>query len=161
MSTSIRYKEIPIIDQEDMNIHDLVKSSFTKIAPFWPLQNLIAVNPLQGFEDVAIEDALKVGSAYFEQSDLPQEMLLVNIETIKWLGSYCDEGQATITMPLRKYGLYHAWRKLARYDEKLHRNRKEEIEFLQNLPETPNRVIAECLIKLNIAEEEQKEFINL
>lgn len=161
MSISVRYKEQHLAEQVDANIYALAESSFKKIAPFWPLQNLIAVNPLQGFEDLPVEDAFKIGAAYFEQSDLPQEMLLVNIETIKWLGAYCDEGQATIAMPLRKYGFYNTWRELAPYDQKLHRNRKEKIEFLKKLPKSPDQVIAECLIILGIEKEDQEEFLTL
>ena len=51
---------ISIRGQENMNMSDLVKNSFTKIAPFWPLKNLIAVNPLQGLEDLPIEEALRL-----------------------------------------------------------------------------------------------------
>lgn len=152
---------ISIRGQENMNMSDLVKNSFTKIAPFWPLKNLIAVNPLQGLEDLPIEEALKIASAYFEQSDLPQEMLLINIETIKWLGVYCDEGQATISMPLRENGLYYAWRELARYDQKLHSNKKENIEFLENLPDTSVEAIDHCLTSLGIAKDDQKQFMTL
>ena len=64
-------------------ISDIIKASFTKIAPFWPLKNLIAVNPLQGFEDLPIEEAITVGAAYFQQDNLPYEMQSVNRETIK------------------------------------------------------------------------------
>ncbi len=161
MTASLKYKEMLRMAQENVTMHDLANKSFDKIAPFWPLQNLIAINPLQGFEDLTIEDALKVGSAYFEQYDLPQAMLLVNTETIKWLGVYFDEGQATITMPLREHGLYEAWRLLAPYDKKLHKNKKENIAFLNNLPTNPEQAISECLIKLNIEEEETQEFLTL
>jgi len=39
---------------------------------------------------------------------LPEAMLLVNTETIKWLGVYFDEGKTTITIPIREYCLYEA-----------------------------------------------------
>lgn len=161
MSISTEYRTVPTVEQEDAHICDLVKSSFAKIAPSWPLHNLIAVNPLQGFENLPIEDATKMASAYFEQPDLPQEMLLVNIETIKWLASYCDEGQATITMPMRQRGLYNAWTLLAPYDEKLHKNIKANIGFLRDLPEMPKTAISQCLLSLGIDEEEQQQFLTL
>ncbi len=161
VNTSIQYEKRPPVEEDNVNLCNVITSSFSKIAPFWPLQNLIAVNPLQGCEDLPIEDALKIGAAYFEQSDLPSQMLLANIQTIKWLGAYFDEGQATITMPLREYGLYHAWSKLAPYDEKLHGGKKEKIKFLKNLPKTPGQIICECLIILGIKEEEQHEFLIL
>lgn len=161
MTASFKYKKMPRMAQENVTMHDLASKTFDKIAPFWPLQNLIAINPLQGFEDLTIEDALKEGSAYFEKSYLPNEMLSVNTETIKWLGVYFDEGQATIKMPLRENGLYDAWRLLAPYDDKLHTNIKEKIEFLQNLPIIPEQTISECLAKLNVAEAEKQEFLTL
>ncbi|MCA0254646.1 MAG: DUF2309 domain-containing protein [Proteobacteria bacterium] len=161
MTVSLKCKELPRIAQENVTMHDLAIKAFNKIAPFWPLQNLIAVNPLQGFEDLPIKEALKIGAAYFEQSDGPDEMLLINTETIKWLGVYFDEGQATITMPLREHGLYEAWRLLATYDEKLHKNTKEKIEFIENLPVNPEQAISECLIKLDIEEGEKQEFLTL
>ena len=150
MTASLKYKEMTKMAQENVTMHDLVTKTFSKIAPFWPLQNLIAINPLQGFEDLPVEEALKLGSAYFEQSDWPDEILLINTETIKWLGVYFDEGQATITMPLREHGLYEAWRLLAPYDKKLHKNIKEKIEFIDNLPANPEQAIFECLLKLDI-----------
>lgn len=146
---------------EASDINDLVISSFSKLAPLWPLENLIAVNPLCGVEDRPIEDAIKLASSYFEQSDLPREMKLVNIETIKWLQVYSDEGQASITMPLREYGFYAAWRELAHYDEKLHKNIEKDIAFLRNLSKVPEQAIAECLLCLGIATEDQETFLTL
>jgi len=147
--------------QETAHIPDLAKASFTKIAPFWPLKNLIAVNPLQGLEDLPIEEALATGSAYFEQQSLPQKMEVVNRETIKWLQAFFDDGQATIPMPLREQGLYAAWRTLAIYDEKLHGNDAQKQEWLRALPEKAEQAIAECLLRLNIVKEEQEEFLTL
>lgn len=147
--------------QEDLIMHDLAQESFQKIAPFWPLQNLIAVNPLKGFEDLPMEEALKVGAAYFEQSSLPNQMGSINAETIKWLGVYFDEGQATIKMPLREKGLYNAWRSLAPYDANLHANEKDKIAFLKNLPLTPEQAISVCLKKLDIPQGETQEFFTL
>lgn len=161
MSILLQRKKMSDSSQENVTVGDLVAKSFRKIAPFWPLQNLIAVNPLQGFEDFPIEEALKIGATYFEQSDMPAEMLLVNIETIKWLGLFFDEGQATIKMPLREFGLYQSWRFLSPYDDKLHRNIEEKIIFLNSLPISPERIISECLVKLKIEEEYKQEFLTL
>lgn len=161
MKLALKHKSELIIALEISNISNIVKTSFAKIAPFWPLKNLIATNPLQGFEDLPIEDALKSGAAYFEQIDLPQEMELVNIETIKWLQVYFDDGQATISMPLREHGLYTAWRKLVIYDDRLCKNIKQNREFLCTLPETPEQAIAKCLLFIGITKEEHEQFIIL
>jgi len=161
MTASLKYKEIPRMAQENVTMHDLAKKAFNKIPPFWPLQNLIAINPLQGFEHLPVEEAIKVGSAYFEQSDWPDEILLINTEIIKWLGVYFDEGQATIRMPLRQHGLYGAWRLLAPYDRNLHKNIKEKIEFIAKLPANPEQAVSECLVRLDIEEVEKQEFLTL
>lgn len=162
MNTSVKYKKMLSTEEKrSPAMEELVKDSFRWIAPFWPLQNLVAVNPFQGLEAFPIEEAIKIGSAYFQRPDLPTEMALVNIETIKWLQAYCDKGQATIVMPLRKYGLYNAWRKLAPYDEKLHKNKKKSREFLNALPKIPEQAINECLLHLGIPKEDQGEFLTL
>lgn len=162
MKIAIQYKPESIMVHEAAYFSDLAKASFAKIAPFWPLANLIAVNPLQGFEDLPIEDALKIGATYFQKVDLPQEMEIVNIETIKWLQPYFDEGQSTISMPFRENGLYQAWRKLALYDDKLFRNNiQQHRDFLCELPEMPEQAIATCLMSLGIDKKESEQFLTL
>ncbi len=147
--------------QKIIQAPDLAKASFAKIAPFWPLKNLIAVNPLQGLEDLPIEDALHLGAAYFQQKDLPQAMEAVNRETIKWLQAFFDDGQSTIPMPLRKNGLYTSWRKLALYDVRLHSADKQKIDWLRGLPENAEQAMAACLLHLSIAKEERETFLTL
>ncbi len=144
-----------------INIPPLVKGSFNIIAPFWPLKNLIAVNPLQGLEDMPIEEALKTGSAYFQQRELPKNMETVNRQTIKWLQVYFDQGQATLAMPLRRAGLYAAWRKLAIYDVKLHDNDDQKKKWLKLLPNTAEQAIVECLLNLDIGHEDREIFLKL
>lgn len=149
------------VEEQAIEILDLAKKSFAKIAPFWPLKNLIAVNPLQGLEDLPIEDALKMGAAYFQQTEVPAELERINILTIKWLQVFFDEGQATISMPLRGHGLYTAWSKLAIHDNMLHNNNQEAIHFLQTLPEKPEQAITACLLRLEIAATESELFMTL
>lgn len=142
-------------------IADLAVQSFKKIAPFWPLKNLIAVNPLQGFEDLPIEAAVNMAAAHFETNDFPEEMDAVNRETIKWLQAYFDDGQATLSMPFRTQGLYASWRKLAIYDEKLHKNDKQKKSVLRLLPKTASKTIAQCLLALGLSKEQQLQFLSL
>ena len=161
MKTGIQHKPEAEMNQETLQMPDRAKASFGKVAPFWPLKNLIAVNPLQGLEDLPVEDALNLGAVYFQQKKLPQEMEAVNRETIKWLQVFFDDGQATIPMPLRKQGLYAAWRKLVLYDNKLHGNDAGKQEWLRALPETSEQAIAEHLLRLSIAKEERETFLTL
>lgn len=81
-----------IKSEETGDLHLKVQESWSRIAPFWPLKNLVAVNPLHGFEDLAFEEALQQAQDYFQQRDLPEPMQDVNRETIKWLQAFFDEG---------------------------------------------------------------------
>ncbi len=153
-------EHVPLYNQKN-TIMDLVSQSFKKIAPFWPLKNLIAVNPLQGLEDLPIEDALILGSAYFQQDNLPRQMEGVNRITIKWLQVYFDDGQATISIPFKNEGLYSAWRRLVIYDEQLHANNEQHKYLLSTLPETPEQAIVECLLHFKIVQEEAEQFLTL
>lgn len=144
-----------------IQVANLVASSFKKIAPSWPLKNLIAVNPLQGFEELPIEDALPLGRAYFQQPTLPKPMEAVNRQTLKWLSAYVDDGQATLPMPLRHLGLYAAWRQLAIHDADLHGHDPQKKRFLTNLPEYPAQALCVCLPELDIASGEEELFLTL
>ena len=116
-------------NQKSFNSVDSIsKESWSMIAPFWPLKNLIAVNPLQGLEDLPFEEALDQGAVLFEQKEIPKPMEPINIQTIKWVQAFFDEGQASLSMPLRTQGFYSAWKKLVYFDDHLHGNDKEKKE---------------------------------
>lgn len=138
-----------------------ISGSWSRIAPFWPLKNLIAVNPLAGFEHLPFHEALVQGTAYFQQQDMPAGMQLVNRESIKWLQAFFDQGQASISMPLRTRGLLKSTLQLFRFDQRLHKNDPDKIRFLENLPHTPRAVIAESLFYLGISEADQETFLTL
>ncbi|MBP7709459.1 MAG: DUF2309 domain-containing protein [Rickettsiales bacterium] len=138
-----------------------INSAWNKIAPFWPLQNLIACNPLQGFEDLPIEEALKSGSAFFQQKNLPHQIETINRISIKWCQAFFDEGQASIKMPNRELGFYKSWLSLAVFDEDLHQNISQKIQQIKELPQDKNQAIEFCLKKLNIANNERALFLTL
>ena len=94
--------------QGTSHINDLAKASFKKIAPFWPLKNLIAVNPLQGLEDerqalieltgrlapidrgpinvighLSRDDDIEISGPILEQSNMLTDNDLVEIATTK------------------------------------------------------------------------------
>jgi uncharacterized protein YbcC (UPF0753/DUF2309 family) len=143
------------------NLDSIITESWAKISPFWSLKNLIAVNPLQGFEDLPIEEALVQGAAFFEQKEFPKPMELINRQTIKWLQAFFDEGQATIGMPLRTNGLYKAWKKLAYFDKQIHGGDRKKKKWLLGLSKSPEIAIRACFLKLNIPKESQSIFMTL
>jgi uncharacterized protein YbcC (UPF0753/DUF2309 family) len=143
------------------NLDNLIKQSWKNVAPFWPVKNIIAINPLQGLEDLPIEKAMLEGAVFFEQKELPKPMDLINRQTIKWLQAFFDEGQATIGMPLRINGLYKAWIKLACFDDQMHAGDVNKKQWLFQLSKSPEASITACLLKLNIPKEEYPLFMTL
>lgn len=151
-----------IIPANDSNhLSSAISNSWSKIAPFWPLKNLIATNPIAGFENLPFEEALKQAKAYFQQKELPKNMQHINRETIKWLQSFFDEGQSTIQMPMRHLGLLKCLLSLIRFDSNLHKNDPSKLQWLKQLPQNPKSLIYEALLYLNIPAQEQEQFLTL
>ncbi|WP_205701935.1 DUF2309 domain-containing protein [Pseudidiomarina mangrovi] len=138
-----------------------IVSSWSKIAPYWPLQNLIAVNPLAGFEHLPFEQALQQAHGYFQQRDLAAEMQTVNRHSIKWLQAFFDQGQAAISMPYRERGLLASLRLMITLDASLHRHDAEKLQWLGALSEHADEVIAEALEFLAIPVTEHGQFLTL
>jgi len=147
--------------EQNLLVQDAIKKSWGKISPVWPLKNLIAVNPLQGFEELPIEKALIEGVAYFQQADLPVPMYAVNRETIKWLQAFFDQAQATIYMPMQNHGLYVAWKNVARFDEKLYGKDIIKQKWITELPECPEQAVFELLTSLEIPVKDWEQFLIL
>ncbi len=138
-----------------------LENSWAKMSPFWPLKNLIAVNPLQGFEDLPFEKALAEGHTFFQQQELPAAIKAINRQTIKWCQAFFDEGQATISMPGREKGLYNAWRTLALHDAQLHNNDADNLKLLRELPNTAAEACTQLLAKLKVKPAKQELFLTL
>jgi hypothetical protein len=151
----------PLQTIQPSTLEQAISRSWTKIAPFWPLKNLIAVNPLAGFEDLPFETGLEQAAAYFQQANLPPGMQQVNRESIKWLQAYFDQGQSTIRMPLRTLGFLKSTLSLFRFDQQLHKNHKAQLEWLQQLPQKPIAVLDEALDYLAIDPQDREEFLTL
>ncbi|PPE03692.1 DUF2309 domain-containing protein [Holospora curviuscula] len=143
------------------NALDLVKESWNVIAPFWPLKNLVAVNPLKGLEALPIEQAILEGGVLFQHNELPSPMASINRQTIKWLQAFFDEAQATIGMPLRTQGLYKAWKKLAYFDTQIHGGNVKKKQWLLELSNTPEVAVEECLLRLKIPKKDHGLFLTL
>lgn len=134
-------------------------SIWSKIPPFWPLKNLIAVNPLLGFDELPFEKALEQGAHYFQRKSLPEKMQKVNRVTIKWLQLFLDQGQATIKMPLRELGFLTAMRQLLLFDKKVIPHARHS--FLTTLPTRPEEIIEKALAFLTVPSEVEEEFLTL
>ena len=143
------------------DMYKALENSWKKIAPFWPLKNLIAVNPLAGFEDLPFEEGLATANAYFQQPHMPVGMQQVNRESIKWLQVFFDQGQSTIPMPLRHSGFLKSTLALARFDNQLHKNNRHKIQWLAQLSGKPEEIIAAALRYLGIDNGQQELFLTL
>ncbi len=115
-------------------------SSWRVIPPYWPLNNLIAVNPLVGFEDYYFEQALSSAQNLFQVPTLDFGMHNVNRESLKWLQAYFDEGQSTFEFPGRGDGFLKSVLALMSLDSTLS-NRS----LLNDLPSNPLDIIDLCL----------------
>jgi uncharacterized protein YbcC (UPF0753/DUF2309 family) len=164
INTKVELTPLKFSGVEDKKIgavEEWVAQAWQTIAPFWPLKNLIATNPLQGLEDLLFEQALTESVAYFQQAELPQPMNAINRETIKWCQAYFDEDQSTLSMPNRQLGLYKCWRQLACHDDRLHGSDPKHRAWLRALPDSSEQTIAVCLHKLDIPYEKTLTFLTL
>lgn len=138
-------------------ITDGVKMSWAQIAPTWPINEMVAVNPLAGFISLPFEVAIQKASSIFQMKEIPTQMLAVNRQTIKWLQAFFDEGQASIAMPNREQGLYLAFLQVALFDDQLHGQDEQRIKWLADLPTDSEKVLEECLSFLKIEESQVSE----
>lgn len=143
----------------DINIKTLIANAAEIIAPLWPMQTIIARNPLQCIESLNFEDAIARGETFLAgSSDMTDNASSeVNREMVKWCQVFLDEGQATITMPERERGFYRAWSLLAPFDNKLRSSKKNE--WLWSLPSQPEEAIFFCLKKLTIPDDQIEEYL--
>jgi len=145
----------------EKQIDPLIQEAWKIIAPFWPLCNLVSINPLHGLEDLPIEQALIKANALFQYADFPKAMGAINRQTIKWIQAYFDGGQATLNMPLRHLGLYASWKKLAWFDQHIHGGDETKQLWLKNLPKSPCDAILQVLAELQIPEHQLPLFLTL
>ena len=139
---------------------EITKKVWDKISPTWPLQNIIACNPLQGFEDLRFEEALKRGYGFFQNKEISPQLERINQITIKWCQVFFDSGQATIKMPNRDQGFYKSWKELAVFDDQIHQGLEKNIKFIQDLPNSSSEAIVKILKHLNISKKKRGRIFN-
>lgn len=134
----------------DIQLVKLINEAATILAPVWPLDTIIACNPLLGFEDLPFGKALTEGAKYFQHIFSVNKLNNINRETIKWCLAFLDEEQATIKMPEKILGFYGSWQLLAKFDAKLHQKNKLKKQWLAALPHNSEQAIVYYLTILNI-----------
>ena len=143
------------------NYSHITQEAWEKISPSWPLQNIIACNPLSGFENLKFTDALKEAEKLFCNHNLPIKLTKANEITIKWCKVFFDKGQATISMPNKLKGLYLALKELIIFDETIHKNSPNNIDFIKNLPNNSSEAIANILATINFNDQEKTYFLTI
>lgn len=148
-----------IMKTVDVNIKTLIANAAEIIAPLWPMQTIIARNPLQCIESLNFEDAIAMGETFLtDSSDMTGSASSeVNRELVKWCQVFLDEGQATITMPEREKGFYRAWSLLAPFDNKLRSYKKNE--WILTLPSEAEEAVFFCLKRLTIPDDQIEEYL--
>lgn len=149
------------LDKPFSDIDTAISASWSKIAPLWPLKNFIAVNPLQGFQGLNFEEALKQAKAYFQTKNLPENMGFVNRLSIKWLQAFFDSGQSTIQMPMRHLGFLKSVFSFLQFDTSLKLKDTKRKKWIQELPNDARAIIAKCLLYLGVPSNEQEQFLTL
>ncbi len=149
---------MPLLEKQ---INPMIQEAWKTIAPFWPLRNLVSINPLQGLEDFPIEQALIKANALFQYADFPDAMGAINRQTIKWMQAFFDGGQATLNMPMRHLGLYASWKKLAWFDQYIHEGDQAKKLWLKNLPKSACGAIIQVLSEWHIPEHQLPLFLTL
>lgn len=85
----------------------------------------------------------------------------INDQMIKWNAAFLDEGMSGWAMPGRSAGFYSSWRELARHDWS---GRLMGIprfgRKIQQLPDSPEEAIAECLTRLQIPETRWTDYLS-
>lgn len=159
MSTITKRKQRKQRDMANTTISKLVAVASDVVAPVWPMKTFIAVNPLQGLEDLPFEQAVHESARHFciNNQKIPARES-ANRELIKWCTVFFDEGQATLTMPNRHLGFYRSFAELARYDGRLNQSKSDD-EFLLSLPYSPEEAISKCLKQLDIPERHWQDFL--
>lgn len=144
-----------------LSLQQAIRNAWRIVAPSWPLRNIIATNPLAGFEDCNFEDALRLAQAYFQQKSLPSEMSEVNRECIKWLQVFFDHGQSTISMPGRQNGFLAGLLVLLQFDSRIHKGLTTKLRWLQELSDKPETIILQTLLLLGISNKDFEQFLTL
>lgn len=138
-------------------VEEVIAKAAQIIAPAWPLQRFIAVNPLQGLEELSFEEA--VAESWRCRDAQPAcGREVVNRELIKWCTAFFDTGQATLKMPNRQLGFYGAFAALAPYDSKL-TTHPGASQLLAELPSSPEQAILHALNRLQVPVASHAEFI--
>ncbi len=151
------------------------------IAPVWPLDTFVAVNPLLGFDTLPFDEATARAAELFGARVLPETdapagaretlaewcvalgwgdaVAAVGERTARWLAAYVDRGEAPWPMPHRERGFYAAWKTLARNEHALARDARDYRRAIDALPARADDALAANLEALEIPAERWSTYV--
>jgi uncharacterized protein YbcC (UPF0753/DUF2309 family) len=145
------------------NLEDVVKRAASKIAPVWPLNTLIACNPLLGLEKMnfwqAIEHIESMNDQFYKETEIQNYLRVINEPFIKWLKAFLDENQAVFKMPSKSDGFFKAWKQIVIYDKKIIKT-KEKKKFLENISDNALDALEYGLKYLQIPKEFYEKYFS-
>lgn len=148
-------------EEQIQQLTNAIRNAWKKIAPFWPMQNLVATNPLRGFEDMPFERALDEAQLLFQQKSLPTPLKEINRQTVKWCLAFFDQGQAALPAPVNRNKLFIEWKQLACFDKQLIKNDRSMKKWIGQLPDSPLDAILQIVMELGIDKQQQELFYTL
>ncbi len=159
------------LNRSDLELHavaDAVAQACARIAPSWPLDRLIAVNPYWGWIDRPIEEAaaavgVLAGMKLLPDSGVARRPLLADLAdrrdaVVHQISQHCaahfDAGQARWHVPTdgEDAGLWSGWRARIAADRGLHwpQGRAAVRTAIERLPRDATDAIAQALRRLGV-----------
>jgi hypothetical protein len=174
-----------MIRSQRARLRSLVALAADAIAPNWPLDTFVAVNPLLGFEDASFDDATARAAALYRARVFPGApretttaasefatlgdwctalgwgdiVASIGERTGRWLAAYCDRAEAAWAMPHRERGFYGAWKALARHENALTTEATAYRRAIDTLPARADDALLEHLVALAIPPERWSAYL--
>lgn len=123
-----------VASRKNASTENLVQKAWEITPAFWPLDRMIAINPLQGLDHLPFEKALQEGSYFFRQKEAPKPIEEANILSLKWLPLYFDQGQCTIKLPGKNRDLFSCLTQALKYDRMLTDKQRAKIATISTDP---------------------------
>ena len=159
---------LPLADHQAYALAEAVAQACDRIAPSWPLDRFIAVNPHWGWIDRPIEESaacvgVLAGMGLLPDVRAPRRALLVDLagqrdRVVHQVSQHCaahfDAGQARWHLPLDgdEGGLYRSWLRRLAADRGLAwpQGRKAALATIERLPRDAMAAIGHALTRLGV-----------
>jgi uncharacterized protein YbcC (UPF0753/DUF2309 family) len=162
------------LEQQTHRLADAVAQACDRIAPSWPLDRFIAVNPHWGWTDRPIEEAaaavgVLAGMRLLPDVTVPRRPLLADLagrrdvvvhQVSQHCAAYFDAGQARWHPPVAESGddgLYRSWLVRVAADRGLDwpQGRQASVAAIERLPRDAMAAIGQALAQLGVPEDGQ------